>query len=814
MSIEIQMFRLNGKLINRKFFHYKIQAKGDVTNFFQISGKAKYALSRINRNNPVFNDEENLYSLEELKEIPEVEKCLIQPAGLIELPVKGNKKVYADFLNVSIRNNLVFNNGNKYKREDSRDVISFDILTRSGQYEKFNNKKEITLARCFTITPVIKDDGTVFLEVVLKNFFVSNKTIYDCMRDNKDVLGWEIKCIWVQHKPTGFITEILTETIEDKLDELRGQSLIEYHINKKESYRIDKFTDEDRNAKVVKVRLKNKKDTYCYIPHSLRPVLTRDKVKSLDPNFSRNIDKLTKMEMNYRFKILEDFIKDIGKIEQIGGLEFDCLSSKNIENFGFKYKEIKPPLLIGAGGKKCTRTQVFRYGYYKKPKDKVKVGIIYPENVEKDAKEALGRLWTFNTKGYVRDNYYVFNNSTIKKLEKDISENGLETLKKLINTRYSKAELIELLKKLKINKDDINTILGKSFCRLDTSCEKLMELDFEGMDFSKYSPGDITKYKEIAYSLKRENIDLILCVVPDDISEDNPYCPFKEVMAELKIPSQMISINAINKINNCNNISNLYSYTGLYYLQNISLGMLGKTGGIPWIIEDIGGEVDCFIGLDVGNPGRNKIRYPSCSILFDRDGTIISYFRPKKPQSGEKIQERILQDIFDRILISYRDKYGEYPKHIIIHRDGSSNEELDWYKKYFGTKEIKFDIVEVKKSGSIRFGELVEKEIYNPVPGSYITYGIIAYLVTTDISPHKKNDKNYFLGSPNPLKIEKIYGETKLEDIVKQIYYLSEIHIGSIKSTRLPVTTGYADKISKIIDYIPEGEIENRLFFL
>ncbi|MEQ8226190.1 MAG: Piwi domain-containing protein, partial [Candidatus Eremiobacterota bacterium] len=87
---------------------------------------------------------------------------------------------------------------------------------------------------------------------------------------------------------------------------------------------------------------------------------------------------------------------------------------------------------------------------------------------------------------------------------------------------------------------------------------------------------------------------------------------------------------------------------------------------------------------------------------------------------------------------------------------------------------------------------------------------------TTDIPPNKKNNKNKkrFLGSPNPLKIEKVYGNSSLDELVKQIYYLSEIHIGSIKSTRLPVTTGYADRISKSVRFIPEGKLDNRLFFL
>lgn len=50
--------------------------------------------------------------------------------------------------------------------------------------------------------------------------------------------------------------------------------------------------------------------------------------------------------------------------------------------------------------------------------------------------------------------------------------------------------------------------------------------------------------------------------------------------------------------------------------------------------------------------------------------------------------------------------------------------------------------------------------------------------------------------------------------ILKQILYLSQLHVGSIQKLRLPITTGYADKICKNKDYIPDGKMDDRLFFL
>ena len=62
--------------------------------------------------------------------------------------------------------------------------------------------------------------------------------------------------------------------------------------------------------------------------------------------------------------------------------------------------------------------------------------------------------------------------------------------------------------------------------------------------------------------------------------------------------------------------------------------------------------------------------------------------------------------------------------------------------------------------------------------------------------------------------IEKSFGDISMEHAVTQVFYLTQLHIGSTQKTRLPVTTGYADKICKNLDFVPTGKVENKLFFL
>ena len=95
-------------------------------------------------------------------------------------------------------------------------------------------------------------------------------------------------------------------------------------------------------------------------------------------------------------------------------------------------------------------------------------------------------------------------------------------------------------------------------------------------------------------------------------------------------------------------------------------------------------------------------------------------------------------------------------------------------------------------------------EIKNPTTGYCVYNKEKAYLVTTNM----KNKK----GSPNPLLIEKKCGNISMGDVLKQVLYLSQLHVGSTQKMRLPITTGYADKICKNREFVPEGKMNQRLF--
>ena len=94
----------------------------------------------------------------------------------------------------------------------------------------------------------------------------------------------------------------------------------------------------------------------------------------------------------------------------------------------------------------------------------------------------------------------------------------------------------------------------------------------------------------------------------------------------------------------------------------------------------------------------------------------------------------------------------------------------------------------------------------NPVSGTVIFKDNEAYLVSTDVKPYS--------GSPRPLLLVHRYGNLSIQQVARQIYVLSEMHIGSMHTSRLPITTFYADKICKHHNHVPHDMLSNKLYFI
>ena len=500
----------------------------------------------------------------------------------------------------------------------------------------------------------------------------------------------------------------------------------------------------DLKAPAVSALDDKKKRSGLYIPQSLKPVITREYIATHDKALSAKVDQYTKLSMEKRLEIIRSFLDAVNNSGQVVST-----MPETVTVFGYQEMSLTKdlPSLLIANERKIKfseKYKAFTQGFYKLPEQPIQAAFMSYDDEAQKSYDVVSAILEY-TRGKVNH----------------------------VQDRYVNSNLLPL------------GFYGKSF---------------------HYKKGDRLSYEETAREISKiSSINFAIAALPLEFDEEDyyddsvasPYDSFKKVFADLGIPSQMVSLSMVKDLGS-NNVK--------YRLQNLILGILCKSGGIPWILESPMDGVDCFIGLDVGTQEKG-IHYPACSVCLDGRGNLIGYYSTNVAQHGEIIDVKSLETIFNRVLTAYREENGCYPKHIVIHRDGFSHEESDWYDSYFGRRDIKFDVVEVRKNIPLRLidTDAVADEM-NPASGSAIIKENEAYLISTAVKS--------FLGAPRPLLLVHQKGQLSMESIVRQIYVLSEMHIGSMRTSRLPLTTLYADKICKHHDHVPHDTLSNKLFFI
>ena len=287
-----------------------------------------------------------------------------------------------------------------------------------------------------------------------------------------------------------------------------------------------------------------------------------------------------------------------------------------------------------------------------------------------------------------------------------------------------------------------------------------------------------------------ENYNNPVLVILEKENIDKYYETLKKIFGgRNSIATQFVDLDTIKRCDP--KIDNKRGKESIFL--NILLGIYCKSGIQPWVLAN-GLSADCYIGLDVCR--ENNMSTAGLIQVIGKDGRVLKSKTISSHQSGEKIQINILKDIIFEAKQAYKNTYNKKLEHIVFHRDGINREDIDLLKEITNSLEIKFDYVEVTKNINRRMAMLEKSdENYNHRDkenkkwiteiGMCLKKENEAYLITTNPSEN--------MGMARPLRIKKVYGNQNMDDIVKDIYKLSFMHIGSIMKSRLPITTHYAD---------------------
>lgn len=235
------------------------------------------------------------------------------------------------------------------------------------------------------------------------------------------------------------------------------------------------------------------------------------------------------------------------------------------------------------------------------------------------------------------------------------------------------------------------------------------------------------------------------------------------------------------------------------YFNNVAAGLFSKGGGQLCAINDMPGETDLFIGLDMG--GVN-VRAPGFAFLFLNSGAQLGWQLADK-QQGERMQDEALSNLLEKSLKTYRHSMGLLPRRITLHRDGKFYESIDVIEQFEQKHGVKIDVLEVLKSGAPvlyrRERSADGKKVFsNPDAGDAVFLSDREVILST-YSGEELGKSWGNKVSVRPLRLRKRYGETALSVLAHQVLVLSRIHGASLyRHPRLPVTTHHADRFATL----------------
>jgi argonaute-like protein implicated in RNA metabolism and viral defense len=220
------------------------------------------------------------------------------------------------------------------------------------------------------------------------------------------------------------------------------------------------------------------------------------------------------------------------------------------------------------------------------------------------------------------------------------------------------------------------------------------------------------------------------------------------------------------------------------------------------------GDVDCFVGLDATrDPDTGQFLGASANVVL-ADGTVF-VSKTQSIQSGETFDENAVIDILKDVHREYVRAEGEPPESIVIHRDGRLFEDSEAILEPFQDSGIDIDILDIRKSGAPRAAIWRNGNFKVDQKGRLFIAqsGDFGFLSTTGKPEFDDSDG---LGTPRTLRVVRRAGDTPMATLLKQVYWLSESHVGSAqRSIRLPVTTYYADTCAEHArkGYLTNGEL-------
>lgn len=315
-----------------------------------------------------------------------------------------------------------------------------------------------------------------------------------------------------------------------------------------------------------------------------------------------------------------------------------------------------------------------------------------------------------------------------------------------------------------------------------------LNLSFEGKIPLQLHGGSRGEIERTVAQLKQENAtDFVLSVLPfehsieDENADDNSiYRVLKQTLLRSGIQSQNMGIDRLFE-------PAPQKQPGYHWaLTNLVLGILAKTGQVPYVLAEPMQFTDFVVGLDISRKAKQRSRgstnVVAATRVFKNDGNFFSYhLLPPDVLEGETLSRRVIEELFP--LTEFENK------RVLIHRDGPYRQNEKAHFERWG-KEIgaQFHLVSVIKTGNPRLYRQRGAGISAPSKGDLITINENEALMVSSLPPFGN-------ATPQPLRIV-CDGSLPLDQAVESVFKLTLLHYGSQAAPRLPITVHYSDQMA------------------
>jgi hypothetical protein len=312
------------------------------------------------------------------------------------------------------------------------------------------------------------------------------------------------------------------------------------------------------------------------------------------------------------------------------------------------------------------------------------------------------------------------------------------------------------------------------FLRELTTNLRSLRFGMETVAEEKVNPHSRAELERAVGNIENQGANIVIGLFADELGEDEEdwasYNTFKALTIGRGLPSQVVYQSTLRKS---------------FAMGNIVLGVVGKTGNIPYVRPEGLPYADIVVGIDIARKKKERLagsmNATAITRIYFSNGEFLRYVIHDGPLEGETIPPEVLQGLFPLDVFK--------GKRVVVHRDGFfRGEEKEALQRWAAEIGAKFHLVEIIKTGTPRLYALNDGRIEQPPKGSAFKLSDTEAFLVSTLPPFKN-------ATPQPLRI-RTFAPFTIEQALNSVLSLTILHYGSVRPPRLPVTIHYSDCIA------------------